>query len=57
MQFSDRLLAQSGSTSRFSDVLSWVADNLHKHIKVEMLADLVGMSERHFARLFHETMG
>jgi len=56
-QFSEFLIAQSGSTSRFSDVLTWVADNLHEQIDVAKLAELANMSSRHFSRLFKKTTG
>jgi len=56
-QFSEPLIAQSGSVSRFSDVLIWVAENLDKSIDVEKLAKVAGMSGRHFARLFRQETG
>ena len=56
-QFSEPLIAQSGSVGRFSDVLAWVAENLDRSINVETLANVAGMSSRHFARLFRQETG
>jgi transcriptional regulator GlxA family with amidase domain len=63
-------LRRSGGQSQFSNVLSlqftwrkplrelgaWVLDNLHRPLSVELLADHLGMSPRHFARTFTEQM-
>lgn len=51
-QFSSLLHGQSVADNRFSDLLVWIADNLCEDLSSPALADRVGMSERHFRRVF-----
>ncbi len=57
MQFSESLLAQSGTTGRLADVIAWIADNLASPIDVESLAARASMSPRQFARVFRKATG
>lgn len=56
-QFSEPLVAETGATGRLSDVLVWIADNLSNQMSVEQLATKAGMSPRHFARQFKNSIG
>ena len=55
-QFSSFLESQSRST-RFTDLLDWVSNNLHKKLDVATLASHVCMSERSFRRKFESELG
>jgi transcriptional regulator GlxA family with amidase domain len=50
-QFS-ALLETDRSDSRFSPVLAWAREHLHKPLPVERLAERAAMSPRHFTRTF-----
>ncbi len=60
-QFSATLAAQSTPTSApghdMRDLVAWMADNVHKPLTVEMLADRAHLSPRQFARVFRREMG
>jgi len=57
-QFSAALAAQTETTSgRFSDLLAWISENLHRPLSVETLAERACLSPRQFARAFREEIG
>ena len=57
-QFSALLQFQvTGHSSRFSQLNSWVLNNLDKEITVALLASKVDMSDRSFARLYLKHTG
>ncbi|UOM37244.1 GlxA family transcriptional regulator [Acuticoccus sp. I52.16.1] len=55
-QFSS-LLELKSPNGRFGALLSWIRENLHRPLTVEMLADRAGLSARHFARIFASETG
>jgi transcriptional regulator GlxA family with amidase domain len=55
-QFS-ALLETDRSDSRFSAVLAWAREHLHKPLPVERLAERAAMSPRHFTRTFVSETG
>jgi transcriptional regulator GlxA family with amidase domain len=55
-QFSP-LLELKAPNGRFGSLLSWMRENLHARLTVEHLAEHVGMSARHFARVFAAETG
>lgn len=57
-QFSAPFAAQlSDSGGSFDELHRWIADNLKRDLSVEALAARVGMSPRHFARVYRERTG
>lgn len=57
-QFSAPFAAQlSDSDGAFDELHRWIADNLKRDLSVETLAARVGMSPRHFARVYRERTG
>ena len=56
-QFSSLLNQQLSAGDDFGELINWLEANLDQPIKVESMADKVGMSERNFYRRFTETMG
>lgn len=56
-QFSNLLNQQLNAGDEFGKLINWLEANLDQSIKVESMADKVGMSERNFYRRFTETMG
>jgi transcriptional regulator GlxA family with amidase domain len=56
-QFSAVLAAQSRGSSRLGSVMDWMAENLHRPLSVEALADHACLSPRQFARVFREEAG
>lgn len=54
-QYSDMLEAQSKS-SRFSDMINWIEDNLADDINIEKLSSMCGMGARNFTRAFKAEM-
>lgn len=56
-QFSATLEAQSADDGDFGDLHDWMADNLDADLRVERLAERVGMSVRNFARLYRARTG
>jgi transcriptional regulator GlxA family with amidase domain len=54
-QFSELLAAQNHHM--FSDIVTWLDDNLHKPIKVKDMAEKSAMTERTFYRRFTEEVG
>jgi len=58
LQFSEALRRQAESRSnRFDELDAWVAENLHRDLRVELLAERVNMSPRNFARVYAQTTG
>lgn len=57
LQYSQPLLAQTQAKSRFGDLSEWVRGNLQQDLTLEMLANRVNLSPRHFARKFKDTFG
>lgn len=57
LQYSQPLLAQTQGKSRFSDLAEWIRGNLQKDLTLEMLAERLSLSPRHFARKFKATFG
>jgi transcriptional regulator GlxA family with amidase domain len=43
-QFSAPLAAQTPSTRSFADLIAWIAENLHRSLSVELLAERMSMS-------------
>jgi transcriptional regulator GlxA family with amidase domain len=56
-QFSAPLAAQTPSTRSFADLIAWIAENLHRSLTVELLAERMSRSPRNFARLFRVETG
>lgn len=56
-QFSAVLAAQSRGGSRLGPVMAWMAENLHRPLSVEALAERACLSPRQFARVFREETG
>jgi len=56
-QFSAALAAQTAPSTDLRDLVTWIADNLHKPLTVETLADRARMSPRQFARVFARELG
>jgi len=51
------LLEMKMPGSRFNDLLLWIRENLTASLTVDRLAEQVGMSPRHFSRMFHSETG
>lgn len=56
-QLSQLLQAQKSWTSRFDRLQEWAQERLDEPLTVDVMARFAGMSERHFARAFHEEKG
>jgi transcriptional regulator GlxA family with amidase domain len=56
-QFSAPLLFQSQADDGFSELHAWIRQNLTADLKVERLAEKVGMSERSFSRTYAARVG
>ena len=56
-QFSVPLSVQSSDDSLFEEISTWIQDNLGCDLRVERLAERVGMSPRTFARVFRQRTG
>ncbi|AOT09961.1 GlxA family transcriptional regulator [Pseudoalteromonas luteoviolacea] len=56
-QYSSLLSAQQTLSQRFQSAIDFVQDNIDKPLSVEILADQVALSPRHFQRVFTEKMG
>jgi transcriptional regulator GlxA family with amidase domain len=56
-QFSAVLSAQAGPVGGLRDLVSWVADNLHRPLTVDQLASRACLSPRQFARVFMRDFG
>ena len=57
-QFSEMLQLQStGTDGRFTALIEWISTNLDGDLRVETLAEKVGMSARNFARVFTAETG
>lgn len=56
-QFSDLLQFQINANNDFSDLISWISNNLHKTIRVEQLSDFMHMTLRTFHRKFTQSTG
>ncbi|MGD8327158.1 MAG: GlxA family transcriptional regulator [Sphingomonadales bacterium] len=56
-QFSTLLKAQSLTSGPFSDLIDWISSHLSHPLKVEDLAERVGMTPRSFHRKFTEATG
>ena len=55
-QFS-ALLEGGELNGRFSELLGWIRENLHRHLPVEVLAEKAAMSPRNFSRAFQRETG
>ena len=56
-QFSAALAAQAAPSASLRDLVAWIADNLHKPLTVELLAERARLSPRQFARVFARELG
>jgi transcriptional regulator GlxA family with amidase domain len=57
-QYSSLLAAQGEARDgRLSDLHAWIADNLHRPLNTDILADRVGMSKRSFTRHYLKVTG
>ena len=57
-QFSSVLLSQTkDADGRFDALHSWIGDNLRSDLRVDRLAEQVGMSERNFIRVYRAATG
>ncbi|MGH6977139.1 MAG: GlxA family transcriptional regulator, partial [Stellaceae bacterium] len=56
-QFSAALAAQAGPSASLRDLVAWIADNLHRPLTVELLAERARRSPRQFARVFARELG
>lgn len=57
LQYSQPLLAQTQAKTAFGNLAEWIRGNLHKDLTLEVLAERVNLSPRHFARKFKATFG
>jgi transcriptional regulator GlxA family with amidase domain len=56
-QFSAALAAQTAPSTNLSDLVAFIADNLHLPLTVDALAARAGLSPRQFARIFARELG
>jgi transcriptional regulator GlxA family with amidase domain len=56
-QFSATLAAQAAPSTDMRDLVTWIADNLHRPLDVETLAARTRFSPRQFARIFLRELG
>jgi transcriptional regulator GlxA family with amidase domain len=56
-QFSAALSGQFADNESLKELVPWMLANLKESLRVEDLAARVGMSERHFTRIFRERTG
>jgi transcriptional regulator GlxA family with amidase domain len=56
-QFSAPLAAQMSERAPIRELQAWMAVNSHLRLRIERLAERVGMSARHFARVFEHDVG
>lgn len=56
-QFSSHLRVEQTARPTVRDIQAWILENLQQRITVTMLAQKAMMSERHFARVFHQEVG
>lgn len=57
-QFSSPLQSQiKDVTGQFDELHSWIVDNLEKDLRIDVLAEHVGMSPRNFARVYRAKIG
>ncbi|MEM9068121.1 MAG: GlxA family transcriptional regulator [Myxococcota bacterium] len=56
-QFSRALRVQAETSPPIERLRSWIAEHIDADLRVEVLAAEVGMSERHFRRLFRQQLG
>ncbi|WP_299478627.1 helix-turn-helix domain-containing protein [uncultured Roseibium sp.] len=57
-QFSSVLLSQTNDADgRFDALHAWIGDNLKGDLRVDRLAEQVGMSERNFTRVYRDATG
>jgi transcriptional regulator GlxA family with amidase domain len=56
-QISVTLAAQSADRLEFRELAVWIAHHLREDLRVEALADRIGMSDRNFTRMFTREVG
>jgi transcriptional regulator GlxA family with amidase domain len=56
-QFSAALAAQAAPNTSLRDLVAYIADNLHRPLTVEVLAERARLSPRQFARIFTRELG
>ncbi len=56
-QLSAGLVAQTSTSNRLQDLITWIVDNPAADLSVNTLADRAGMSERNLARVFRHQTG
>lgn len=56
-QFSNILQTQKTDYKPVTDSITWIQENLHHDLSVELLADKVAMSSRNFSRVFMRETG
>lgn len=56
-QFSAHLLTERTARPNIRELQNWILDNLDQRLAVADLAKKAMMSERHFARIFHQEVG
>ncbi len=56
-QYSDPLHAQADADERFADLVVWMTNHLAENMTVEVLADRVALTPRHFSRVFRDRFG
>jgi transcriptional regulator GlxA family with amidase domain len=56
-QFSAALAAQAAPSASLRDLVAFIADNLHRPLTVETLAERARLSPRQFARVFARDLG
>jgi transcriptional regulator GlxA family with amidase domain len=56
-QFSAALTAQAAPVGNLRDLITWIADNLHRPLSVQELASRACLSPRQFARVFARDFG
>jgi transcriptional regulator GlxA family with amidase domain len=57
LQYSQPLHAQVVARTRFGDLAEWIRGNLQNDLTLEVLAERVNLSPRHFARKFKAAFG
>jgi len=56
-QYSEPLQFQTDATDRFAELATWMVDHLRENLSLEVLAERVCLSPRHFARRFKQEFG
>ncbi len=56
-QYSEPLRFQAKTVDRFADLIAWISAHLDQTLSVEILAERIKLSPRHFSRQFTDALG